>query len=150
MSQRNNWGVIDTSGIEFNTNEHRGRAPRRLSWVSIGAQPCFLAAAFCCLALTYGFGWRTTVTAIVAGLILRSLIRAPLPLLRPRTAGSRARRGADGRVISSIFALIAVVGFFALSVWTVATHTAGWRTSPARHAHQRHGRIRLHATRFPS
>lgn len=116
-------GAIEERGIEYMPEEERDGRPSHLFWVFIGAQLSFTVIVFGWLPITFGLGWWSSVTSILVGLAVGTIIYAPFALFGPRTGTNSAvssggHFGVVGRVIGSLLAMVTAVGFFAISIWT--------------------------------
>lgn len=116
-------GTVEVRGVDYIPEAERDGSPWHLFWVFIGAQLSFTVIVFGWLPITFGLGWWSSVTSILVGLTIGTLIYAPFALFGPKTGtnsavSSGAHFGVVGRLIGSILAMITAVGFFAISIWT--------------------------------
>lgn len=123
MAKASKLGKVEVRGVDYIPEADRDGSPWHLFWVFIGAQLSFTVIVFGWLPITYGLGWWSSVTSIVVGLAIGTLIYAPFALFGPKTGtnsavSSGAHFGVVGRLIGSILAMISAVGFFAISIWT--------------------------------
>src|SRR4030095_507888 len=73
--------------------------------------------------ILFGLSFRDALLATLAGLLLGSLILAPMSLFGPRNGtnnavSSSAHLGVHGRVVGSFLSLLTAVAFFSISVWS--------------------------------
>jgi purine-cytosine permease-like protein len=116
-------GAIETRGIEFIPLEERHSKPRDLAWVFIGAQFALGIILIGSLPIAFGLGYVGSVTSIMVGTFLGSLIYAPSAFLGPKTGtntavASGAFFGVRGRVLGSIIALFTGLGFAVIDIFT--------------------------------
>jgi purine-cytosine permease-like protein len=116
-------GRIETRGIDYIPEVERDSRPANLVAVFLGGNLALSVIVFGWLPITFGLGWWSAVTSIVAGLALGTLVTAPLALLGPRTGtnnpvSSGAHFGVRGRVVGSALTLLFALAYAAISVWT--------------------------------
>ncbi len=117
------FGSIETRGIEFIPLAERHSRPRDLAWVFIGCQFALGIILIGSLPISFGLGYVGSVTSIVVGTFLGSLIYAPSALMGPKTGtntavASGAFFGVRGRVLGSIIALFTGLGFAVIDIFT--------------------------------
>jgi purine-cytosine permease-like protein len=116
-------GRVETRGVDYIPEPERHSKPSNLAWVYIGGQFTFGTIVLGSLPVAFGLGWWSSVTAILLGVLLGSIIVGPMAMFGPKTGtngpvSSGAHFGVVGRMVGSLLALLGSVGFFALSVWT--------------------------------
>src|SRR4051794_5190568 len=117
------FGRIETRGIDYIPEDERHSSPRNLFTVLSGAQLCFALFVFGWLPIVYGLGWWSAVTSITVGLLLGSVLLGLITLLGPATGtntavSSGAVFGVLGRLVGSLVALFIAIGAYALTIWT--------------------------------
>ncbi|WP_210725685.1 purine-cytosine permease family protein [Arthrobacter silvisoli] len=120
---KDRFGSIETVGIEFIPDEERTSRPRNLFTVFFGGNFAFSVIVFGWLPITFGLDFAGAVTASLTGLILGTLLIAPMALLGPRTGtnntvSSAAHFGTRGRLIGSGLTLLFALAYAAIAVWT--------------------------------
>jgi purine-cytosine permease-like protein len=115
-------GQIETRGIDYIPESERHSSPLNLFWVWIGCQLAFGIIIIGALPVEFGLGWWSSLSAITVGLIIGSVLYAPMSLLGPRTGtnsavSSGAHFGLIGRLVGSLQAMFIAIGFAALTVW---------------------------------
>jgi purine-cytosine permease-like protein len=75
------------------------------------------------LPVSFGLGFWPSVTSLVLGTVIGTLLVAPLALVSLRTAtnlstSSGARFGVRGRLVGSVIGLLLSLGYTALTLWT--------------------------------
>jgi purine-cytosine permease-like protein len=117
------FGRIETRGIDQIPESERHSTPRNLFTVLSGAQLCFALFVFGWLPIVYGLGWWSAVSAITVGLVIGSFLLGLITLLGPSTGtntavSSGAVFGVLGRLVGSLVALFIAIGAYALTIWT--------------------------------
>ncbi len=116
-------GHVEQVGVDFIPEEERDSRPANVAAVFFGGNLAFSVIVFGWLPVTFGLGWWSTVTASLAGLVIGTLVTAPLALLGPRTGtnnvvSSGAHFGVTGRLIGSGLTLLFALAYAAIAVWT--------------------------------
>jgi purine-cytosine permease-like protein len=114
---------VEHTGIEHIPDEARDSRPANVLAVFLGGNLAFSVIVFGWLPITFGLGWWSTVTASAVGLVIGTLVTAPLALLGPRTGttnivSSGAHFGVNGRLIGSALTLAFALAYAAIAVWT--------------------------------
>jgi purine-cytosine permease-like protein len=116
-------GQIETRGVEPIPEGERHSSPMNLFLIFIGLELTFGVIVVGWIPIAFGLGWWSSVTSILAGVAVGSLVLGPMALLGRRTAtngavSSGAFFGVVGRIVGSVLALLIAIGFYALTVWT--------------------------------
>jgi purine-cytosine permease-like protein len=116
-------GQIETRGVEPIPDAERHSRPLNLFFIFIGLELTFGVIVVGWIPIAFGLGWWSSVTAILAGVAVGSLVLGPMALLGRATAtngavSSGAFFGVVGRIVGSVLALLIAIGFYALTVWT--------------------------------
>ncbi|SDJ28186.1 Purine-cytosine permease [Arthrobacter cupressi] len=120
---KDRFGSIETVGIEFIPDGQRTSRPRNLFTVFFGGNFAFSVIVFGWLPITFGLDFVGAVTASFTGLIVGTVLIAPMALLGPRTGtnntvSSAAHFGTRGRLIGSGLTLLFALAYAAIAVWT--------------------------------
>lgn len=96
--------------------------PKDLVSILLGSNLCLGVIIFGWLPPSFGLGWWSSVSAIVAGTLVGTVFTAPLALVSLRTAtnlstSSGAQFGVRGRLVGSVVGLLLALGYTALTVW---------------------------------
>jgi purine-cytosine permease-like protein len=123
-------GRVEARGVDFIPEAERQSKPANLTWVYIGGQFTFGTIVLGSLPVAFGLSWWSSVSAILLGVLLGSILVGPMAMFGPRTGtngpvSSGAHFGVVGRIVGSFLALLGSVGFFALSVWTAGQAAVG-------------------------
>lgn len=118
-------GKVEVKGIDFIPETERNSRPLNVFFVLGGAQLCFSVMIIGGLPVVFGLGWWDSFWAITAGLLLGSLLIAPMALLGQKTGtngpvSSGAHFGIKGRAVGAVLTVFVSLGFYALTVWTGA------------------------------
>jgi purine-cytosine permease-like protein len=116
-------GAVETAGVEYLPEAARDSRPRNLGAVFLGANLTWTNVVFGAFAVLFGLDFAQTVTSMVVGIALGTLIVLPTALVGPRTGtnmtvSSGAFFGIRGRFIGSGLALVIALAFAAVTVWT--------------------------------
>ncbi|MEA2247489.1 MAG: hypothetical protein QOH46_2018, partial [Solirubrobacteraceae bacterium] len=116
-------GRVESYGINYIPEEHRHSRPANISWILFGGSITYSIIVIGWLPIAFGLGWWSSVSAIIVGSAVGSLLLAPMSLLGPRTGtnnpvSSGAHFGVVGRIVGSLLGLTGALAFAALSVWT--------------------------------
>lgn len=120
---RSGVGVVETHGVDFIPEPDRRSRPANLASVLLGQGLTFAVIVIGWLPIAYGLGWWSALSSIVVGVVVGSVIVAPISLVGPRTGtngpvSSGAYFGVVGRVIGTLLSIFVAVGFAAIAVWT--------------------------------
>jgi purine-cytosine permease-like protein len=113
---------IETRGVEYVPEAERSARPRDIFWIGIGGNLAFSIVLFGWLPLTFGLGWWSTVSSMLAGYAIGALLVTPMGLLGPRTGSnnsvaSGAHFGVLGRLVGSVIGLLIAACYAALAIW---------------------------------
>ncbi|MGP9018363.1 cytosine permease [Streptomyces sp. BR1] len=113
---------IEQRGVDTIPEAERTSGPRDLVSILLGSNLCLGVIVFGWLPVSFGLGWWASVSAIVAGTLVGTLLTAPLALVSLRTAtnlstSSGAQFGVRGRLVGSVVGLLLSLGYTALTVW---------------------------------
>ncbi len=116
-------GRIESQGVEYIPEGDRDSRPANLTAVFLGGNLAFSVIVFGWLPITFGLNFASAVTASLIGLVIGTLVTAPLALLGIRTGtnnpvSSGAHFGVRGRLVGSALTLAFALAFVAISVWT--------------------------------
>ncbi|QZY51343.1 purine-cytosine permease family protein [Leucobacter tenebrionis] len=114
--------AVEVHGINPIPAEERWARPRDVFGLIFGGANSISTAVLGTFAVVFGLTFWDGVIAIVLGVLLGSLILAPMVLFGPRNGtnnavSSSAHFGAHGRLIGSLLALLGAFTFLALAVW---------------------------------
>jgi purine-cytosine permease-like protein len=120
---RDNFGSIETRGIDFIPDVERKSKPRELFTVFFGPQFGYGNMLFGALAIAFGLGWWAAFTAITVGSLVGSLVFLAVTPVSPKTGtntqvSSGAAFGVRGRLLGSGITWFIAVGFFIILVYT--------------------------------
>jgi purine-cytosine permease-like protein len=115
-------GGIEARGIATVPFEEQTAAPSSIFAVLAGGNLCLSIFAIGWLPVAFGLGWWSSVTSVVIGTLVGSLLLAPMGAFGPRTGtntavSSGAHFGVRGRIVGSLLALASALGFTAIAVW---------------------------------
>lgn len=116
-------GHVEQVGVEFIPDAERDSRPANVATVFLGGNLAFSVIVFGWLPITFGLGWWSTVASCGVGIVLGTLLTAPMALLGPRTGtnnivASGAHFGVTGRLIGSALTLAFALAYAAIAVWT--------------------------------
>jgi len=111
---------------EFVAAADRTATPREFLWIWHSAQFSLGVVVLGSVPVSFGLGWWGSVTSTLIGLLIGTLVFAPLARFGMRTGAtdavsSAAHFGVRGRAITSAITLCVAIGFFAIAVWTGGT-----------------------------
>ncbi len=100
--------------------------PHEFFWIWHSAQFSFGTVVLGAVPVSFGLGWWPTVTAVLVGLAVGTVVFAPLVRISMRTGegdhvSSGAHFGARGRLLTTVITLLVCLVFFAIAVWTGAS-----------------------------
>ncbi|MEU6374641.1 cytosine permease [Streptomyces sp. NPDC046909] len=113
---------MEQRGVDTIPDEERTSGPRDLVSILLGSNLCLGVIVFGWLPPSFGLDWWSSVSSIVAGTVIGTLLTAPLALISLRTAtnlstSSGAQFGVRGRLVGSVVGLLLALGYTALTVW---------------------------------
>ena len=113
---------IEQRGVDTIPDPERTSGPKDLVSILLGSNLCLGVIIFGWLPPSFGLGWWSSVSAIVAGTLVGTVFTAPLALVSLRTAtnlstSSGAQFGVRGRLVGSVVGLLLALGYTALTVW---------------------------------
>ncbi|PWI15366.1 cytosine permease [Streptomyces sp. Act143] len=113
---------MEQRGVDTIPDEERTSGPRDLVSILLGSNLCLGVIVFGWLPPSFGLDWWSSVSSIVAGTVVGTLLTAPLALVSLRTAtnlstSSGAQFGVRGRLVGSVVGLLLALGYTALTVW---------------------------------
>ncbi|WP_246026023.1 purine-cytosine permease family protein [Peribacillus cavernae] len=114
---------IEIQGIDYIPEADRNSNPWNVFFVLGGAQTCYPIMLIGALPVIFGLGWWDSFFAITIGLLIGSIIVAPIALFGQKTGtngivSSGAHFGTKGRGIGALLTIVVAIGFYALVVWT--------------------------------
>ena len=127
MNQKNNSHTpitaIETLGIEQIPASERYAGPVDLFRLIFGGANTFSTAVLGSFPVLFGLSFEAGFWAIVLGVLVGSLILAPMGLFgmlngTNNAVSSGAHFGVHGRIVGSFLSLLTAVAFFSLSVWS--------------------------------
>ncbi|MFV0133475.1 cytosine permease [Streptomyces sp. HMX87] len=113
---------IEQRGVDTIPEAERTSGPRDLVSILLGSNLCLGVIVFGWLPPSFGLGWWSSVSAVVAGTVAGVVFTAPLALISLRTGtnlstSSGAQFGVRGRLVGSVVGLLLALGYTALTVW---------------------------------
>lgn len=121
---------IEKYGVDTIADSDRDGSPLDLIKMLWGGNLSLSVMVFGWLTILYGLGWWESVSAIVVGTLLGSLLVAGSSLLGYRSGtnnsvSSGAFFGVRGRLIASVVGLLLCLQYIALAIWTGGDTLAG-------------------------
>ncbi|MBB4662026.1 cytosine permease [Conexibacter arvalis] len=115
-------GAIEQIGVEPIPVEQQTATAGAFFRIALGAVMTTTTIVLGTIPIALGLSFRAAAAAVVAGVVLGSLLVMPLALLGPRTrtnnaVSSGAQLGVTGRVVGSFLSLLIAISFFTVSVW---------------------------------
>lgn len=115
--------TIETFGVEQIPDNERNATPTDLFRMIFGGANTFATAVLGSFPVLFGLSFQAGVWAIVLGVLVGSIILAPMGLFGPlngtnNAVSSGAHFGVHGRIVGSFLSLLTAVAFFSLSVWS--------------------------------
>ncbi|WKX74459.1 cytosine permease [Streptomyces sp. XD-27] len=109
-------------GVDTIPDEERTSSPRDLVSILLGSNLALGVVIFGWLPVSFGLGFWPSVTSLVAGTLVGTLLTAPLALVSLRTGtnlstSSGAHFGVRGRLVGSVIGLLLSLGYTALTLW---------------------------------
>jgi purine-cytosine permease-like protein len=116
------FGQIESVGIEYIPEEDRHSSPGKVFTVFTGGNMCFSVIMFGWIPITFGLNWFEAMSASFTGLLIGSALVAPIALFGPRIGSnnqvaSGAHFGVRGRLINSTLGLLFAFFYIAIAVW---------------------------------
>ncbi|NLU71044.1 cytosine permease [Streptomyces sp. HNM0574] len=113
---------IEQYGVDTIPDGERTGRPRDVVSFLIGSNLALGVVIFGWLPVSFGLGFWASVTALVLGTCIGTLLVAPLALVSLRTAtnlstSSGAVFGVRGRLLGSVIGLLLSLGYTALTLW---------------------------------
>ncbi|MCZ7416334.1 MULTISPECIES: cytosine permease [unclassified Streptomyces] len=113
---------IEQYGVDTIPEKDRTSRPRDLVSFLIGSNLALGVVIFGWLPVSFGLGFWPSVSALVLGTVVGTLLIAPLALVSLRTAtnlstSSGAQFGVRGRLVGSTIGLLLSLGYSALTLW---------------------------------
>jgi purine-cytosine permease-like protein len=113
---------MEQRGVDTIPEEERTSGPRDLVTILLGSNLCLGVIVFGWLPPSFGLDWWASVSSVVAGTVVGTVLTAPLALISLRTAtnlstSSGAQFGVRGRLVGSVVGLLLALGYTALTVW---------------------------------
>ncbi|MFF0773468.1 purine-cytosine permease family protein [Nonomuraea wenchangensis] len=114
---------IETYGVERIPDADRTARPLDLFRVAFGGANTFATCVLGAFPILFGLSFWQGLAATVLGLVVGSMILAPLSLFGPlngtnNAVSSSAHLGVHGRVVGSFLSLLTAIAFFSISVWS--------------------------------
>ena len=121
---------IEKHGVDTIPDADRTGRPRDVVGILLGSNMCLGVVIFGWLPASFGLEFWPSVTSMVAGTLLGTLLVAPLSLVSFRTGtnlstSSGGTFGVRGRLIGSVIGLLLALGYAALTVWTGGAAVVG-------------------------
>jgi purine-cytosine permease-like protein len=122
---KDNFGHIETRGIDIIPDVERKSRPFELLTVFFGPQFGFGNMIFGALAIAFGLGWWGAFSAITVGSLVGSLVFLAVTPMSPKTGtnnqiSSGGAFGVRGRLLGSGITWFIAMGFFVILVYTSA------------------------------
>lgn len=122
-SRRSAPAAVEHLGVDTIPEAQRTSSPLDLVAILWGGNMALSVGVFGWLVVLYGLGWWASVTAIVAGTLVGSLVVTPLALLGHRSGTnnsvtSGAFFGVRGRLVASVIGLLLCLGYVAITIWS--------------------------------
>ncbi len=113
---------IEQRGVDTIPDEERTSGPRDLVSILLGSNLALGVVIFGWLPVSFGLGFWPSVSSLVLGTVLGTVLTAPLALVSLRTGtnlstSSGAHFGVRGRLIGSVIGLLLSLGYTALTLW---------------------------------
>lgn len=114
---------IETFGVEQIPDHARNATPTDLFRMIFGGSNTFATAVLGSFPVLFGLSFQAGVWAILLGVLVGSIILAPMGLFGPlngsnNAVSSGAHFGVHGRIVGSFLSLLTAIAFFSLSVWS--------------------------------
>lgn len=114
---------IETFGVEQIPDNERSAKPLDLFRMIFGGANTFATAVLGSFPVLFGLSFQAGVWAILLGVLVGSIILAPMGLFGSlngtnNAVSSGAHFGVHGRIVGSFLSLLTAIAFFSLSVWS--------------------------------
>lgn len=114
---------IETFGVEQIPDSERSAKPLDLFRMIFGGANTFATAVLGSFPVLFGLSFQAGVWAILLGVLVGSVILAPMGLFGSlngtnNAVSSGAHFGVHGRIVGSFLSLLTAIAFFSLSVWS--------------------------------
>ena len=140
---------VETHGVEPIPDAERTAGPLDLFRLIFGGANTIATVVLGRFPIIFGLSFRDALIATLVGVVLGSVILAPMSLFGPRNGtnnavSSSAHLGVHGRVVGSFLSLLTAVAFFSISVWTSGDVLVGGanRALGLPRRHRGRGRVR--------
>ena len=128
--ERSSVTKVEQHGVESIPDEHRDASIfdfMRLCWGGANSLATAVLGAF---PIMFGLSFWQATAATVLGLIVGSLVLAPMSIFGPingtnNAVSSSAHFGVVGRIVGSFLSLLTAIAFFAISVWSSGDAVVG-------------------------
>lgn len=116
-------GVVESRSVEYIPERERHGRPRGIFWILFGGDLALSIVVVGWLPIAFGLSWWASVSSILVGTAIGSVLLAPMGLFGPITGtnnpvSSGAHFGVVGRVLGSVLSILGAVCFCALAIWT--------------------------------
>ncbi|MFI6797578.1 purine-cytosine permease family protein [Streptosporangium canum] len=123
MSQAPSVTEIEQYGVERIPDADRTARPLDLFRLAFGGANTFATCVLGAFPILFGLSFWQGLSATLLGLVVGSLILAPLAVFGPvngtnNAVSSSAHLGVHGRVVGSFLSLLTAIAFFSISVWS--------------------------------
>lgn len=121
---------IEVHGVDTIPDSERTGKPRDVIGILFGSNMCLGVIIFGWLPASFGLEFWPSVTSMVAGTLMGTVLVAPLALVSLRTGtnlstSSGGHFGVRGRLIGSVIGLLLSLGYGALTLWTGGAAVVG-------------------------
>lgn len=121
---------IEVHGVDTIPEPDRTGRPRDVIGILFGSNMCLGVIIFGWLPASFGLGFWASVTSMITGTLLGTVLVAPLALVSFRTGtnlstSSGGHFGVRGRLIGSVIGLLLSLGYGALTLWTGGAAVVG-------------------------
>lgn len=121
---------IEAHGVDTIPESDRNGRPRDVVAILLGSNMCLGVVIFGWLPASFGLGFWASVSSMVAGTLLGTVLVAPLSLVSLRTGtnlstSSGGHFGVRGRLLGSSIGLLLALGYAALTLWTGGAAVVG-------------------------
>ncbi len=122
--------TVEKRGVDTVLPEERTFRPRKIFGVLYGGNLTYSVIIFGSFPIAFGLGWWASVASVLLGVLIGSIVLAPMGIFAPRTGtnnavSSGAHFGVAGRFIGTLLALFSALGFVAITVWTSGDALSG-------------------------
>ncbi|GCD93082.1 purine-cytosine permease family protein [Embleya hyalina] len=122
--------TVESRGIDTVPDDERWSRPKDVFSVVFGGANSISTALLGSFPVLLGLSFADGLVAVCAGVLLGSLVLAPMVLFGRQTGtnnavASSAHFGVHGRIIGSFLSLLTAFTFLALAVWTAGDALAG-------------------------